>query len=133
MRLCKLAVYCALFVAACVPAFCQSGLRVNVPFDFMVGNRAFPAGEYGLRSTTINGTETWRITNDKGNSVYMLTNSADSPIVEHKPSLLFQRFGGRYTLAQFWTNTHSGRQVVIPNLPKNVIAQSEFTLIAAER
>lgn len=33
----------------------QTSVRANVPFDFVVGNNAYPAGEYALKSLVGNG------------------------------------------------------------------------------
>jgi hypothetical protein len=133
MRLCKLAVCSALFLTACIPAFSQSGVRVNVPFNFTVGNQSLPAGKYEVVHAFSGNSTAWMITNYQGNTVYLMTNAVLSPVVEHKPSLLFSRFGGQYSLVQFWPRDHEGRDVIRPKIARTMIAQSELVQIAAER
>jgi hypothetical protein len=132
MRFSKLALGCALFMGAFVQAHSQTQIRVNVPFDFTVGNHTLPAGQYEV-NTVSNAGNTWRINNHQGNSAVMLTNAASAPKVDHTCSLLFRRFGGEYSLVEFWLDGNQGRDVIRPKIARTVIAQSDLVQIAAER
>jgi hypothetical protein len=132
MRFCKFAVCCALFIGACIQAHSQTKIRVNIPFDFTVGNHTLPAGKYDV-STVGSGTLTWQIANHEGNSAFLATNAVSSRTVDHPCSLLFRRFGGEYSLIQFWPEGHQGRDVIRPKIARTVIAQSELVEIAANR
>lgn len=133
MKFYKFAVCCALFIAACVPAYSQN-VRVNIPFDFMVSNHTLPAGEYVVSAVWGESNAAWRIADRQRHSAYLITNSASSPAgVEHHISLVFRQYGGEYSLIQFWLDGNRGRDVIRPKIAPNVIAQSNFVQIAAER
>lgn len=132
MRVSKLALACALFMGAFVQAHSQTQIRVNVPFDFTVGNHTLPAGQYEV-NTVPNNESAWRINNHQGNSAVMLTNAVSAPKVDHTCSLLFRKFGGEYSLVEFWLDGNQGRDVIRPKIARTVIAQSELVQIAAER
>ena len=133
MRFSKLALGCALFMGAFVQAHSQTQIRVNVPFDFTVGNHTLPAGQYEVNTVFSNNGSTWRINNHQGNSAVMLTNEASAPKVDHTCSLLFHRSGGEYSLVEFWLDGNKGRDVIRPKIARTVIAQSDLVQIAAER
>jgi len=133
MRLYKFAACFALFVGACLQAHSQTKIRVNIPFDFTVGNHTLPAGKYDVGPALTGTAASWLITNHQGSGTFLMTNAVSSPIADHKCSLLFRRFRGQYALVQFWTGRNNGRDVVRPKIAPSVIAQSELVQIAAER
>jgi hypothetical protein len=133
MRLSKLALGCALFMGAFVQAHSQTQIRVNVPFDFTVGNHTLPAGKYEVNTASTTENLTWRIDDHQGNSAVMLTNAVSAPKVDHTCSLLFRRLGGEYSLVEFWLGGTQGRDVIRPKIARTVIAQSDLVQIAAER
>lgn len=132
MRFSKLALGCALFMGAFVQAHSQTQIRINVPFAFTVGNHTLPAGQYEV-NTVPNNESVWRINNHQGNSAFMLTNPTSAPKVDQTCSLLFRKFGGEYSLVEFWLDGNQGRDVITPKIARTVIAQSELVQIAAER
>jgi hypothetical protein len=132
MRFCKFAMCCALFIGVCIQAHSQTQIRVNIPFDFTVGNHTLPAGKYDVAHAFPGTDQSWLITNHQGNLSFLMTNAASSP-VEAKTSLLFRRFGGQYSLIEFGVAGHQGRSVIRPKIARTVIAQSELVQIAAER
>ena len=81
----------------------QNGVKADVPFDFVIGNRAYPAGEYTLRAA-LNDSGVIRIENMTEVSASFTpsnTCSKASPSTETK--LVFHRMGGHYFLYQVWT------------------------------
>jgi hypothetical protein len=80
-------------------------IKANIPFEFSVGERVFPAGSYSLISTApvfldlrdANG----RIV------VRVLTNSVETRQVPASPVLEFYNEGGRHSLAQVWQENQS--------------------------
>jgi len=81
----------------------QNGVKADVPFDFVVGNRAYPAGEYTLRAA-LNNSGIIRIENMNEVSVAFTQSnpcSKAAPLTESK--LVFHRMGGHYFLYQEWT------------------------------
>jgi hypothetical protein len=133
MRFSKLALGCALFMGAFVQAHSQTQIRVNVPFDFTVGNHTLPAGQYEVNTVSSTENLTWRINNHQGNSAVMMTNAVSSSKAAHTCSLLFRRSGGEYSLVEFWLDGNEGRDVIRPKIARTVIAQSDLVQIAAER
>ena len=131
MRFCKLALCCALFMGAFVQAHSQTQIRVNVPFDFTVGNHTLPAGQYDVNA--VSETSIWRINNHQGNLAVFMTNAASYSKVNHGCSLLFRKSGGEYSLVEFWLEGNRGRDVIRPKIARTVIAQSDLVQIAAER
>lgn len=85
--------------------------RTSVPFDFMVGDKALPAGNYNVDSITSSG-DALRIGNaDSAQSATRLTVVADGRSKTAK--LVFHRYGERYFLAQVWTaGGAEGRQLM---------------------
>jgi hypothetical protein len=133
MRFCKFAVCCALFIGACIQAHSQTRIRVNLPFDFTVGNQTLPAGKYNVATIWGTDTLTWQISNRQGKAAFFATNAVSSPKVDHTCSLLFRRLGGEYSLVEFWLDGNEGRDVIRPKIARTVIAQSDLVQIAAER
>jgi hypothetical protein len=75
-------------------------IRAEIPFDFMVGKRRMPKGEYLIESVGDAGTLTIRHTK-RGKAVTFNT-------IKHKPTdgpkskLVFNRYGEQYFLATIW-------------------------------
>ena len=88
------------------------GVRANIPFDFMVGNKVLPAGEYVV-TTEGSGNLAISIRSIAGHNTILSTVQA---CVSASPSkdarLVFHVLGGRYFLSQVWsTGYSSGRQL----------------------
>jgi hypothetical protein len=132
MKLCKLAVLCVLFAGAFVQAHSQTQMRVDIPFDFAVGNHFLPAGQYDVQTAWSDSNMIWRIYNHENKSAFLATNTAAPTKAQHTPSMVFQKIGGQYSLVQFWLDGSRGRDVIRPKIANTVIAQSDFVQIAAE-
>jgi len=89
----------------------QTNVSANVPFDFVVGNQAYTAGEYNLKSMLDSGVVI-RVNNlDESTSGIVMSNncSANAPAASTK--LVFHRLGDHYFLYQIWQEgSSSGRQ-----------------------
>ena len=133
MSMRKLFVCCALFISACISGHSQTAVRVNIPFNFTVDNKPFPAGEYDMTHAFRANDTTWLITNHRGSTSFILTQGIQSPIVNHTYSLIFHRYDGQYSLVEFWPQTGEGRALIKAKRSPNMIAQSELVQIAAER
>ena len=129
MRLCKLAVLCVLFAGAFVQAHSQTQLRVDVPFNFTVGNHSLPAGQYNVQTVWSGSNSIWRISNQDGKSMVLMTNTSVSSKAEQSPGMVFRKIGAEYSLVQFWLDGSSGREVIRPKIANMVIAQSDFVRI----
>ena len=99
----------SIMLAALMPVRAQSNLRLKatVPFDFVVGNERFPAGEYSvLAHTTAQGVLVIR-NKDEKTSLITLTHLAQRPFPTGEAMLLFRRFEDQYFLYQVWTSGES--------------------------
>ena len=89
----------------------QTHVKADIPFDFVVGDRAYPAGEYLLKSMTSNDVVI-RIDNTQeiltGTSISNVCTSSTPPATT---KLVFHRMGDHYFLYQIWTEgNQSGRE-----------------------
>jgi len=106
-----LSLFAALFMATAADAQ-QTKMSATVPFDFVVGDRAYPAGEYSLRSSADNDSVI-RIGNTQeiGGGINVLSNACTNVEASKTTKIVFRRMGDYYFLYQVWTagNT-SGRE-----------------------
>jgi hypothetical protein len=99
-------------ILAAGPASAKSvdGLRAQIPFDFHVGDRVIPAGDYVVSAMT-DDEKTLRIrAAGGGESAATLT----SPKLaksgsESAPRLVFHRYGDQYFLSAVWGDGETGR------------------------
>jgi len=132
MRLCKVSLFFALLVAVCLPAVAQTGVQLDIPFNFVAAGKILPAGHYTVVPVFGDDHATWRISNDH-DCVMMLTNLAQSPQTAHRPSLVFLHAGEAYSLVQIWPGGHLGREVFRSNVKQTLVAQGgKYVEIGAE-
>jgi hypothetical protein len=88
----------------------------RVPFDFVVGNQVYPAGEYTLRSVEgMNNVLTIR-NEDESSTKLTLTHSREKLQPAEKTMFVFHRVGDQYFLAELWVAGNS-RGLEIPKSP----------------
>ena len=81
----------------------QNGVKADVPFDFVVGNRAYPAGEYILKAALSDG-GVIRIENlNEVSAAFTSSNPCSKVTPSAETKLVFHRMGGHYFLYQMWT------------------------------
>jgi hypothetical protein len=128
-------VLCALTVLLMASgAFAQTQVKANVPFDFVVGDRYYSAGEYSLK--TINDAGVTRITNT---DVEMGVNVGSRPCAMTSPSektvLQFRRVGDMYFLYRVWVaGDLTGREFPRSNEERRLAQlheKSEIVVVAA--
>ena len=98
-------------------AFAQTPelIYVNVPFEFTVGSKTLPAGEYTVRQ--INSSRLLIQSRDYHHAVIAMTHDAQAKAEPKNAQLLFARYGDQYFLYQVFTQgTSRGRE-----LPKSEI------------
>ena len=89
----------------------RSRLHVNVPFEFTIGDKNLPAGEYNV-SSLFNSGDTIVVSNGENAAARLSTNMI-SPDAQEKSKLVFHRYGERYFLAEVWrAGENSGRRLV---------------------
>lgn len=87
-------------------------VRANIPFDFTVGEKKLPAGEYAIGRTQPSADIALSITDVDGRTkAIRLTNAAVTSHPKKKAYLVFHRYGDQYFLFQVWPAGGSiGRQ-----------------------
>jgi hypothetical protein len=97
-----------LLLVGAAPVLAQSdSMSVHIPFSFLVGQRAYSAGDYLVTSPNL---ETYRlIARDGGASAAVVTQSVDGGFQQHEAGLVFANLGaGQYALTQIWV--HAGNR-----------------------
>ena len=78
-------------------------LRTNIPFEFSVGNKTMPAGEYTFRCTNPNSDlKVMQLFSSHGNASVLLMTSNITRKAPGDAKLIFNRYGEQYFLAQAW-------------------------------
>lgn len=96
----SLLISCA--AAATAPVF-SFRLKAEIPFDFMVGKKKFPKGEYTIES--VGDTGTMLLRRDKGGKAINFVTIKDKQTDKHKSKILFRRYGDQYFLARISDGT----------------------------
>ena len=79
-------------------------IRVNIPFDFIVGNKTFAAGEYYIkRAQPSSGDAMVLVTSVDGRAhIFRLTNTVQTLDPKTRTTVVFHRYGTQNFLAQVW-------------------------------
>src|SRR5262249_39242850 len=85
-------------------------VKANIPFDFVVGDRVLPAGEYTVSQVT--GEAIAILSEDRKANALTVTSACASADSSKSTRLVFHALGGRYFLSQIWVAGYSqGRQL----------------------
>jgi hypothetical protein len=104
-----LVVFAALLMAGVAQAQ-TTKVTAFIPFDFVVGDRAYSAGEYWLNSTSTQGVIQIDDARDS-RSVMVLSNTCENLKPADQTKLIFRRMGDNYFLSQVWVKGHTvGRE-----------------------
>jgi hypothetical protein len=86
-------------------------LSAKIPFNFSVGMKTFPAGEYSL---TPLHQHTMLLRNETGQILTIVaTNSVESSAIQKSAKLVFYGYGGQYFLASIWKSGESTGQELV--------------------
>lgn len=102
--------FAVLFLAASTQAQ-QAPVKANIPFDFVVGNQTYPAGEYILKGESVSSPLV-RITNAEGDLSGVSTTISSAVLTPSRDTkLVFHRVGDTYFLSQLWLEGYNdGRE-----------------------
>jgi hypothetical protein len=95
----------ALLFALAATSFAQSARRtvIEIPFDFVVGQKTLPAGRYRVEPLRRDSYTTWEIRAAKGRAGAVVNTTAlRGSESESQPRLVFEQHGGTYVLAELW-------------------------------
>ena len=89
-----------------------TNVKATIPFNFVVGDHAYPAGEYTVKSL-YQSSAPIRIDNaDESEKGITVSNSCRKGQPADGTTLVFQRIGDSYFLHQIWTEGNSlGRRI----------------------
>lgn len=87
----------------------QATLSATVPFDFVVGDHAYPAGEYLFTNRDF----VLKIANaEQGKTLVTFSHACQSATPSADTKLVFDRMGGYYFLRQIWVaGNYRGREL----------------------
>lgn len=78
----------------------QKVIKVHIPFDFNVGDKPFPAGDYSVTQPL---QDFLALRNIRGQMIAStFTRPIESSTAPEKPTLRFYVSGGQHTLAEVW-------------------------------
>lgn len=102
------------FATAVVSAQAQSTSKVvaDIPFEFSVGYKTMPAGEYSVRTILTASNGLMIQSADGRTSAVRLSDATERAKGKTNARLVFHRYGERYFLAEVWNGAdHTGRQL----------------------
>ena len=93
-----------------VPAHAQSGIRVKVPFQFVVADKTLPEGQYLILSAK----DSVFVQNSQGKTVaVVLSNGVSGRSIGKTGQVVFQCYGQQCFLSEVWIPTQdTGRQLL---------------------
>lgn len=129
-----LSIFLLILTVSSVSIFAQSDRQtvVNIPFDFIVGDKSMPAGQYILERNKREADTVWTITRKSSGSSrkVFLTIPMHSNETQEQTKLVFHRYEDYYFLTAFWTaGGNTGRELQQSdrerNLGEKLLAQRE--------
>jgi hypothetical protein len=112
-----------------------TNVKASIPFDFVVGNHAYTAGEYTVKSMS-QSSSAIRVDNaDESEKGMTLSIACQKGQPAAQTTLVFRRLGDNYFLYQIWTEGNSlGREFPMSKaevkLAKNY-SKPELVIVAA--
>ncbi len=116
---------------AVASANAQSAQKVvaDIPFEFSVGYKVMPAGQYSVQ-TIVSAGDGLLIRSADGKSSALRMSEATERGDKSQARLVFHRYGERYFLAQVWSGSNNtGRQLTISQ--EECAIERELTIAAA--
>lgn len=106
-----------------------SAIRAEIPFDFSVQNKTYPAGKYiiGQPSADHGQGVVWSLRGSK-KQIVMLAKTKQDVQRGDKLSMIFNRYGSQYFLSGFVTTTY---KVALPSSRSERAAKNQIRLAKA--
>ncbi|HEV7684099.1 MAG TPA: hypothetical protein VGO68_18350 [Pyrinomonadaceae bacterium] len=89
----------------------SSKVVANVPFEFSVGYKSMPAGEYAVQTISSASNGLLIQSTDAKISALRLSDETDRIKDKSQAHLVFHRYGEHYFLAEVWNGANSGRRL----------------------
>ena len=127
----QLALVCLVAACAGTRALAQSRITVNVPFDFSISDRTFPAGRYSVFSLH----DRLTVQDSSGRPVFIgIANQVSGRRVARTGMIVFRCYEVRCFLSELWTPTAENGSQLLPSRREAVLARygrgTEFALLA---
>ena len=107
------------------------GLRVRVPFEFNVGEKVLPAGDYLILAPRGDKLEVF---GRNGNAVVAITNQISGKRSEGPGAITFNCYRDRCFLATFWTAlTDTGQELLSGHTEKELAAKAKESSVITLR
>jgi hypothetical protein len=124
----------ALVCALAVFAQAQSRVTFNVPFNFVMADKTFPAGQYSMSFER----ERLAVRDSTGKIIFLaITNAVSGRRVSPTGELIFHCYESRCFLSEFWIPTReSGRQLLPSHYERELAMhwqRTEFALLQQQR
>ena len=124
----------ALVCALAVFAQAQSRITVNVPFNFVMADKTFPAGQYSVSSER----ERLAVQDSTGKTIFMATtNPVSGRRVGPTGEVVFHCYENRCFLSEFWTPVREYGDQLLPSRYERELAmhwqRTEFALLDQKR
>jgi hypothetical protein len=133
----RMLVALTLFAGLMVPATQAQSilLKADIPFNFVVGDKQLPAGEYHVKQTHPNLTLIQ--SKDARSSAMVLTTAADSGKISDTGKLVFNRYADQYFLSKIWApSSDMGRELPKSRLEREVaqrLSEGAPLVVAAKK
>jgi hypothetical protein len=88
-------------------------MTVTVPFEFAVGDKLLPAGDYTVQLNPERGTVVLRCEGQK--PLMLLTARKESRSAPQRGKLVFQRYGTSFFLNEVWSQDNDTGQTLAPS------------------
>ena len=101
-------------VAAKAQTSGRAQLIANIPFEFKVGDKTLPAGEYIVRQVNPSSDRAvlqLRSKDGKSSAMVQMNSAIDRAKSDEMASLIFNRYGNLYFFAQAWMPGNDGLAV----------------------
>jgi hypothetical protein len=109
----------------------QPRLKANVPFEFIVGDKTLPAGEYAVSALGV-GKEVLTIQGTQRKHDAVRLTDVTRPRLNKSAALIFHRYGNTYFLSQVWVRGDSPGWQLLKSRQERAI-ERELSRIAANR
>lgn len=122
----RLIMLSVLGVLTTVSAHAQAGKQftVTIPFNFYVGGKTLPAGQYMVGRSTQTSTEGLALRGTDGRTgVFALTRGIQTEEVQQQSKLVFRRYGDQYFLGEVWISGRSSGRGLPSSRKERLIAQ----------
>ena len=94
-------------------------LKADIPFDFLVGDKRLPSGQYHVKS--LNPVLTQIESKDARSTAIVLTTGMQAAKISDVGKLVFNRYGDQYFLSKIWApSSNSGRELPKSHLEREV-------------